>query len=149
MDDTYDAYQVVITTLRPATDAQNFLMRVGTGAGPTYQSASYHWASQNISETATGSTEGSASDTSIFMGESLSNTAGENSHAIVDFGDPEVAQRMMVHFKIGFIDDASVLKGSNGCGFWASSTTITAIRFLFGSGNIATGRFSLYGKTKV
>jgi hypothetical protein len=154
-DDTYDTYTVDIAGLQPGTDDSEFWMRVGTGGVPTYQTANYKWA---LGQRNTGGDVGrqSASDSKLMLlgavgaGQGLGSAAAENGRCQVRMSNPESATAtMMVDWAGSFLDTTTIQYAAAGGGSYQAGAAITAIRFMFEAGNIATGRFSLYGLSKV
>ena len=66
LDDTFDTYQIDISGVQPATDDSELWLRIGTGAGPTYQTASYKWTIQQRDTTGDLS-RSSASDAKLII----------------------------------------------------------------------------------
>jgi hypothetical protein len=145
MDDTYDTYQVRVSSFRAATDNTTLWLRVGTGVGPTYQTTGYDWTAYSTSLS-----DGEAAASAIELGGGYSNTpTSEVGDVIVSFSDPEVANKHVFTFQYSFTDFNNLIQSWSGGGRYNTAVVITAIRFQMDSGNIAAGRFSLYGMTKV
>jgi hypothetical protein len=154
---TYDEYMVEFSQVKPATDDVYLFLRIGTGAGPTYQVAGYQWASraQGISS---GVDHGSTTDsqtTAIVMTRMttattmVGNDTGEHVSGTVEFANPEATDQPIFSFRTRYLSAATgALWGVTGAGRYASNGAITAIRFVFLSGNIASGTFRLYGLKK-
>jgi hypothetical protein len=154
-DDTYDAYRVVISNAKPATDDVELWMRIGTGGGPTYQVVNYQYASSQLTANAVANTVTSTSATRIIIAgtttatRAVGNAAGENVSGTVEMHNPETTDFFQVYFQMAYNEAAGGdTTNVTGSGRYTSGTAITAIRFMFESGNIASGRFSLYGITK-
>jgi len=155
LDDTYDHYELVLSSLVPATDDVELWLRVGTGGGPTYQTTLYSFF-YTFATSAGAGAQGGTTAAKIILGSdpagtgAVGNASGESVNAIIDFANPESAS---LHKLFSF---HGVYKGANaspmykfeGAGSWDSATAITALRVMFESGNIASGRASLYGITK-
>ncbi len=146
---TYDTYKVVGTDLAPETNAVDLLMRVGTGAGPTYDTGgNYEWG-WGAADNASGSSFiGGTASTSAKLMNSLSNNAGYG------FGCFEwllhnlqsTAHRKTGHGTASWTTSAPALRFAVGGFFWVTSgTAVTALRFLMSSGNIASGTIRIYG----
>jgi len=155
LDDTYDSYQLVCSNLLPATDDVELWLRVGTGGGPTYQTTLYAYGVWWVSETSSNRESGTAT-TRIFLAgisaatNSVGSAATKGVSATVTFDNPESATlHKQFYYNSTYLlaSDGSILS-SNGAGVWKSATAITAVRIMFESGNIASGRVSLYGITK-
>jgi hypothetical protein len=132
--------------LLPATDGVGLWLRVGTGGGPTYQAdaADYQWAS-------TGDSDSSDSEIELVTADStgaLSNAAGETSNVTVKFSNPEASKFHVFDWRGVRNAPDNTMRTTMGTGRYQTAEPITAIRFLVSSGNIASGRFSLYGLKK-
>jgi hypothetical protein len=153
-DDTYDKYLVEFSTVKPATDDVELWLRVGTGGGPTYQTTSYRYAFTLQSDVPATTNRGSNSAGQIILGQSSSSTAaignatGENASGRIFFPNPEATDFHTVNFQTTYFGANSVLFAAAGGGCWTQGTAVTALRFMMESGNIVSGRFSLYGMTK-
>lgn len=153
LDNTYDAYEVVVSSAKPATDDVQFQMLIGTGGGPTFQTSGYSWGFSGQSSAGL-SSDGSASDTKIGMSFAAASTAavgnatGENYNATIRFNNPEVADFMEVYAIGAYSRSDSTRTTVLASGRYNTAGIITGLRFKFSSGNIASGRFSLYGLKK-
>lgn len=146
LDSTYKAYAVVYSHITPATDAQDFRLRVSTNTGSSYATTNY---SCRIA-----STDGAASftfsndSTGFKISSAVGNDAadGENTSGIV-----YLSNLSSTTMKKQVWGNGSNLTASNGesiylfGGHYDSLSAIDAIRFIFASGNIASGTFTLYG----
>lgn len=152
---TYDDYLFEIVNLLPATNGVSLYMRMGTGGGPTYDSAGnyastdYRWVPGGAAQSGASSgatqivlTNYSATDTVS----STANNGGVNS--VVRLGDPGSAVYKNVTAQSSFVNTGSVIEGAVIHGMYLSTTAVTAVRFLFSSGNIASGVIRCYGFTK-
>ena len=154
LNDTYDGYQLVGSSIKPATDNTKLQLQIGTGGTPTYQTLGYAW-SQVYTIAATQTPTGSTSDTHIGILDAggtndLGNAAGENGSFVLYFNNPEITDFCNFTYTGTYNRAADSLPISNfGGGTWSTAGAITAIRFLMSSGNIASGRFTLYGYRKV
>jgi hypothetical protein len=157
LDDTYDDYEIRISSAKPANDDVEMRMRVGTGAGPvTYQAdaADYYWQTMHMAG-ATSAISGDASDSEMVLsstaggGGSLGNNTDETFNGTVRFSNPESAANMKhFHWSGTYNDPGGIPRPYLGGGAYLTAEAITAIRFLMSTGNIASGRFSLYGLKK-
>ena len=153
LDDTYDAYQLVISNLRPTTDDVELWLRVGTGGTPTYQATLYEWTFSGVSNAA--NDRSGTVDSKINVGcdtagtGAVGNAAAESISATIMFDNPESStQYKFFSFQGSYYAAVGRLYGYFGGGMWVSTTAITAVRIMFESGTIASGRASLYGITK-
>lgn len=153
LDSTYEAYEIVLSNVKPQNDDVQMLMRVGTGAGPTYQSSGYSWAfagQAGASQVTDGSSSASAIGLSYVAGSTaaVGNATGENFSAKISFGNPAASDFMEIAMSGAYSRSDGTHSRANGSGRYNSAGAITAVRFLFSSGNISSGRFTLYGYRK-
>jgi hypothetical protein len=155
LDDTYDAYELVCSSLVPATDDVELWFRVGTGGGPTYQTANYHHVYSAETSAGGTTTNNSTSNSRIIIaggsgaGQGVGNAAGENVSATIRFHNPESTTLRMLVTAFGPLwqaNDSCTLFRAGGA--YQTGAAITAVRIMFESGNITSGRVSLYGITK-
>lgn len=149
-DGTYDRLVLVISRAKPATDEVEAWLRVGTGATPTYQTTNYTWASNGANHGSAWAQPGAAADAKIVMTRSaanadVGNAAGEHFCATIEIDEPDSGDPTLLNFRSVYTSSAAALSHFNGFGGYTPSTAVTAIRFLFESGNIASGAFALYG----
>jgi hypothetical protein len=147
---SYDMYFFEFWKVLPATDGVVFQAQVGTGATPTYITANYQW--------------------SVFGGEGSGGyqNSSNTSDSLISVSAPAARTGALVH-NAGGISGFTYLYGPNassqitqGTGiigfigstgnfinefvtFYQPAATITAIKFFFSSGNIASGIIRMYG----
>jgi hypothetical protein len=146
---TYDEYVLEILSLVPVTDNVSILLQVGTGSGPTYQTSNYRWARWAHNQAGATAAGGSASDSNIPLMGNLSNTSTEGLSGTIKVRDPgNASTRKHFNFQLDGIAYTGNYSNCVGSAVYASSTPVTAIRFLCSSGNISSGVIRLYGITK-
>jgi hypothetical protein len=149
---TYDAYELRYSNVKPATDDVGLTLRIGTGAGPTYQSGAsdYGYTTEFIVGTSVAATA-NATATAIHLTSSgstngIGNASGEHCSGFVQFDNPDDGTDFQIfRFKGAHLNPSTVIYSTDGAGKYSSATAVTAIRFLMTSGNIASGHFVLYG----
>ncbi len=151
---TYDEYLIELIQILPATNAADLLFRVGTGAGPTYQSGAsdYAYAAFRFSAAGTAN-DGSAATSSINLtgNGAPTNTAANGgisgSFRLFNPGGGTAHPRIVG--ECGF-DDGNAFPDvhTQVTGRYLATTAVTAIRFLMESGNIASGTIRIYGVAK-
>ncbi len=150
-DTLYDAFCLVISNATPETDDQEMWLRVGTGGPVTYQAgvADYGWF---MSGSAT--LEQDSADAQIQLsfaglaGGSVGNASGESYSATLYFNNPEASNFFHVHGTCVYSRADGGVEGGAFGGQYLTAAAVTGLRFLFSSGDIGTGRFTLYGMTK-
>ena len=159
IDTTYDEILFVVVDLIPAS-AQTLYMRVGTGAGPTYQSGAgdYVYRGRGLdvgggSVRDFGATAGqiALSSSAIPMATTTGASSAGWSGEIRAFALGGSTNSKAIQFVGGYrIDSGSVSDYTffDGRGYYQAATAVTAIRFLMSSGNITSGTIYRYGVKK-
>lgn len=156
LDDTYDAYEVVLSSIKPVTNNADFWLRVGIGGTPTWQTGTnYNWQTSSV-VSGTQALSAAIADTKILLSEvsggGVGNGAGKNYNAEIQFNNPEQSDYLNFRYN-GTYNPASSTGIApfliDGCGFYVTAQAYTAIRFMFSTGNISSGRFSLYAYKKI
>lgn len=145
---TYDTYKIEIVDIAPASNAVDFQIEIGTGGGPTYDTASnYEWGRSGIT-TGGGAGSGSAATGVGILFSSLSNNAGYGfgTASLTATNLQSTAHRKTLHGTLQYVSStpASVI-ASWGMQWTTTGTAVTALRFLMSSGNIASGTIRIYG----
>jgi hypothetical protein len=158
LDDTYDTYELSLSNLIPATDDSELWLRVGTGGGPTYQTTLYDYSFRYERVTSPGTIGLTSQAKIVLAGETAatgavsSSTSEAGASVTIRFDNPESAAIPKLFCYQGAwqasVNTPGTLYTCTGAGVWQSVTAITAIRIMFESGNITSGRASLYGITK-
>lgn len=136
-------YQVTIASVIPATDDQALNMVVGVD-GPTYRTSGYD--SLGVDITSASAENTNQNSTNIRPGGSTQgNATDEHGQYIFNILDPADASTDTNILAFGCINNNA---GNGimvwGCGRYLTSEANTAIKFQYGSGNIAAGVFTLY-----
>jgi len=138
----------------PATDDVEFWLRVSTDGGSSYDAGAsdYRYALNVTSESATGG-QGSAADTQIAIAKnnagtaSVSNTAAEGGVSaaihLLNQTDTGIWPKIMAHS--GYVGADGVAYENIVHGVRVAAQDTNAVRFLFESGNIASGKYAVYG----
>jgi len=149
---TYDTYVIIGADLVPATDDVEAWFRIGDSSGIDSAGGDYHWFVQgrNLDSSTDHLFATHETDTKIALcetgGELTGNQAGEGFGFVLWLHNPsDSTMRPSVSFVSTFSNQGAVYGGWHGGGQRRAVLTITQVQFLFESGNIATGRCSLYG----
>ncbi len=152
---TYDDYMIDFVNVIPATNNSNFLMRMGTGGGPTYDSGTnYGWMESTFRTGGANSNQGSTSGaTSMqFAGDG----AGVSSNTLYGVSgtmrlmSPQSTSlyKQLFGQTFWFYDGGADQVNSTVMGIYRSTTAVTAVRFMFAAGNVAAGTIRIYGVAK-
>lgn len=149
---TYDTYIFQFVNILPATSTAVLWMRMGTGAGPTYD-AGANYGSQLLRHNYNGSAV-SGADSGANQIALTTAWLSTGSHAItgsLELYDPQsTTLYKFVSGRFVYPDSAiSNMVMATVAGQYDSATTaVTAVRFLMSSGNITSGTIRVYGVTK-
>ena len=150
----YDNYLVVLSDVTPVTDAVYLWCRTSTDGGSTFDSggSDYEWLLHYNVSTAKGSLSsfGNALNICGFSGgNGVSNTSTElGVTGELLLVRPEEAARCVVQSDFAYsrnIETAYKLTSNSVVGYRDDATAVNGLRFLFHSGNIASGKFDFYG----
>lgn len=146
---TYDEYLLEIVGLQPATDDVTLQFLVGTGGGPTYATSNYRWSVWAVTDAAASGAGGSTSDSSVTLSANLGNASTKSASFSMRIFNPQSAT---LH-KLGTFDGTGIDNSDNtkrlmGSWDWPDPTALTAVRFLYSGGNIASGIIRAYGLSK-
>jgi hypothetical protein len=147
----YAAYRGLtfyLTSWKPATDNINLLVRVSTNGGSSYDAGAtdYKYASLLHDSTPTSAAGGSNGTTAITVGDAIGNGAAEGLDVILDLfaqTDTTIQPRILSRATIYQQNDNA--RGNHTSGRRVVAQDTDAIRFLFSSGNIASGKYAVYG----
>ncbi len=151
---TYDEYVFEFIKCVPATDGDAFCMRMGTGAGPTWDSTANHYQySSWLAVYNAQSPTGSASSSEIkFQSSGVSNVSsrGGSSGTARMFDPQSSADEKMVlgSFLNKQTTNSDLMAVWSTAGTYQQTTVVTGVRFFFLSGNIASGTIRVYGVVK-
>jgi hypothetical protein len=145
----YFAYRLCIDNYAPTVDNNNLNMRVSNNtAGAPWDAGAnnYYWA-RRIMDNGGFSTVSQAtagrSATLMEISSSCGNAAGRNHNAILSFYIPAANSVSPIHWSTWQVGQAS-WNGSY-CAGMRNALNFISMQFFFTSGNIAKGKFALYG----
>lgn len=149
LSSTYSTYKIIISNMVSSTNNVIPSLRVGTGGTPTYQTGNvYSWI--RIYSAGTVVSGNNTSDSKILIGSNgtQSSTATQSHNMEITIVNPsQSTDYHHVYGKSSFIDSAGTFVMQDFVGVYLSTTAVTAIRIYMSSGNIASGKFNLYGIT--
>lgn len=150
LDSTYDRYELELIDLIPVSGANTLLLRIGTGAGPTWQAGATAYARHLRVFSISGAAESVGADTSIYLTNvsQVGTIAGGGVSGTIRFYTPSATKFPGFEINTVFVLDASNSGAAVGGGFYRAATAITGIRIFFVSGNISSGSIRLLGYRK-
>jgi len=149
LDDTYDAYEMRFSSIIPATDDTQLQLQVKVSG--SYQTTGY--ISGGLAMTSGAATAAISLTTAVLLSQAganggVGNAAGENLNGVVRFSNPEVSQFCVFEGQTAYKRGDAALNNVSFSGQYNTAGAVTGIRIKFSSGNITSGRISLYGITK-
>ena len=144
---------VVIDDLHVATDSAVLDLRffeAASGGSDIAANNVYQWTLVGR-DTGDKSTDSSGSDDKIRLSRAIGNASQEAAHSEVTLFNPHnTADWTWVHYKTGYSNAAGEAGVVTGAGYSnhgvGSDYNQTGMRFFLSSGNISSGKFSLYGR---
>jgi len=153
---SYTGYRGIVIMLAgfvPAMDGVDLWCRFSTDGGATYITTGYNYAISSVNDAAGQALNGSGSAGQIIMscttaGNQVGNGANEGYFGELKLLKQQSAAFWSRVFFLGyFINNAATPQGMHtvGGGAQEAAQDTDAIRFLFSSGNIASGDYAVYG----
>jgi hypothetical protein len=143
LSSTYDEYMVRFNYVVPATNSVTLLLRTSTDGGSNYDAGASDYSYVGNGYALNGAT-------SIFLtaGASVANAANSGAGVTgeVVIHRPSVAAVRMVTGSAHHFSTGSGMAGGALSGARNAAADVDALQFLFSSGNIASGRFRLFGR---
>lgn len=140
---TYNTYKVVYSNVSAVTNAVNFICRISIDGGSSYIATNYFSGYRmGIYNSAT---FGNANTTTSFiLAGTFTNTATDTGAGEVIFYDFSSGARTKMCASGTLINTSNPYYGL-ATGSNTNTTQVNAVQFLMTSGNILTGKFTLYG----
>jgi hypothetical protein len=150
INSAYDEYIVTFANVLPATDNVDLWLRTSTNGGSSFDSAagSYQYVSQGLVAPTTVSNIGSSGDTKCVLSSGVGNAAGAGVSGRLTLYQPSAATQVRFTALASAVTAANLLRLDTSSGHRHTAADVDALRFLFSSGNIASGAFHLYGVKK-
>ena len=149
---TYDEYEIHFQNVLPSTNAQDLYFRTSTNGGTSYDAGSTDYVTGGVSFTSASSTVSSLASTGqaqIPLGVATDNTAGyAGVSGKIRLTRPSAAIRQIMAIETEAMNASAAITRRIMVATRNVAADIDAVRFLFASGNIASGYLKLYGVKK-
>lgn len=147
---TYRDFKVVISDVVPVTDNVNLWARVSVAASFKSGASDYMWARTGISTGAVEENAADNSDTKWNVTPVMGSAAGESGSVVFLLFNPADTANRAQGMSDGAITDNTgamrrIMSAYRTAGTIGTSA-VDGIQFLFSSGNIESGTFTLYGR---
>ncbi|MES2633998.1 MAG: hypothetical protein V4669_13575 [Pseudomonadota bacterium] len=154
LDSTFEEYELRIINAVPVTDASSVWLRTSTDGGSTFAASNSNYIWSLVSGNSAGgfgltNDNGTTSATRIVLSGAVGNTAAYGGACItVRFANPAGTAHNKTVTWNGGVGGATAASVASGVGQRMATADVDAIRIMFSSGDIATGKFKLYGVKK-
>jgi len=153
LDSTYDVYCIVGSELRPAVDNIEGWLRLGDSGGVDAGSSDYgEWATGKLQSNSTVAVLATYGEPQIYLtgrgNENVGSAADEGMGFIAYLFNPgDTSMKNIVKFDATYIPSTGGgnVGGFSGYAHRITSITTDRVQFLFESGNVTSGRLSIWG----
>lgn len=144
---TYRKYELVFDALTPASDGVALWVRFSDDDGSTYEAdaSDYAWARDGDTEAASGSEAGDDADAQIIVFTGGGTGATEQISGKIEIFNPAGSGITQICWDIFGQNSTPIFTRVSGAGQLQAAGATTAFRVMFGTGNIATMNYTLYG----
>jgi len=158
----YSKYILILDDVVPATGGSAFNLRVSVDSGSTYRSTAGDYRYSALYSTGPSGAapalynQAGLGDTAIILGAAsanMVNTTNQPQSYVLQIYPGTASKRNTIIFKSIQTYDASgpgtptIVSNDGGASYVGTAAALTNVRFLFGSGNISTCTWSIYGVT--
>ena len=147
LDSTYDTYAIVLADIVPATDEAIPYLRVGDSSGIDSGASDYAYHAHLSNEGSTSySAVVSAGATFMRIGSTAGSASGEGSGGVLFLNRPgDGTMKPFITGTMGVINQSGNYTGGAVMCARTSVITLDRIQFLFSTGNVASGRMTIFG----
>jgi hypothetical protein len=146
LDSTYDTYVIVYSDFKPASDAVDIRLRLGDSSGIDSGSTDYAYHNHASVETSSNYYGQSGDIGFLPIGLSIGNATAEGGGGIAYLHQPGDAVTFpIVTWSAGGVKEDTTIQMSKGVGFRQTVITVDRVELTMSSGNITSGRMSVYG----
>lgn len=148
---SYDAYAIELQNVIPATNAVDLYMRVSTNGGSSYDSGNNYAISIFAWTNAASATAGEAPGSPVgqWVARKVTEISSNSNYGvcgrIVLYSPGSTSHYKRIDARLGYLTNSSAQASVESRGTYLSTTAVNAFRFLFSSGNIASGTIRVYG----
>jgi len=147
LSSTYDTYAIAISDVRPASDGQNLFMRLGDSSGIDSGGSDYEYKTgSQVSANTSYASDASTGASSIRVCGGIGNATGEGGGGLLYLHQPgDAATQPIITGIFAHLKNSTNLAGGVILANRQAVITVDRVNFFFDSGNVAVGRFTVYG----
>ena len=144
---SYDTYAIILTDIIPATDGAESQLRMGDSSGIDSGGTDYDYHCANLFDTSTSYlSQASSGATYIKINPNAGSASGEGISAMLYLASPATSTVAPMVYGTHFgIINSGVSQGGPIFGRRVTAIDLDRVQFLFSSGNITSGRMTIYG----
>ena len=144
----YDTYAVVLSSIIPVSDGPDTMLRLGDSGGIDSGSSDYVFHCSDVGPGGTGyNSQVSAGANYIKLNPNIGTAAGEGFCAVlyIGAGRGDSTVTPLVHGTAYGVINNGVTQGGALVGQRVAAIALDRVQFLFSTGNVESGRMSVYG----
>jgi len=147
LDSTYDTYAIGLSDIIPATDQQACFLLVGDSSGIDTGSTDYSYhVGRMRAQYSTYDATNSTGNSQIYLVDQVGNNTGEGLGAMLFLVRPGDGTAVpMITGTVMIVDYLGMNRGGTLCATRTAVITLDRIQIKFGSGNITSGRMTVWG----
>jgi len=146
LDSTYDTYLITGADILGATDNTDLRFFLGDSSGVDEGASDYAFIIHRTDESGTHSVSAGTGAAFIGMNNASGNATGEGVGFVAWLTQPgDATVQPMVHGSLTAINNTGILEYSTWAGFRQAVITVDRVMIKFQSGNITSGRFTVWG----
>ena len=150
LDSTYDTYAIAWSDMVPATNEVALELRMGDASGIDDSAGDYTWHCERLGESTTVNTYSASSSTSaeeINLGSrATGNSAGRGNGGLIYLSRPgDGTMHPTISGTYSSLNGTGLLGGGHVIGQRKAVITLDRVQVLFASGNVASGRLTVWG----
>jgi len=146
LDSTYDTYLITGADILGATDNTDLRFFLGDSSGVDEGASDYAFIIHRTDESGTHSVSAGTGAAFIGMNNASGNATGEGVGFVGWLTQPgDATVQPMVHGSLTAINNTGILEYSTWAGFRQAVITVDRVMIKFQSGNITSGRFTVWG----
>ena len=144
---SYDMYAILFSDLIPASDGQEVRLRMGDSSGIDSGGSDYDFHVSNLFDSSTSyGAQASSAASYIKLNPNIGNAAGEGFSGMLYLSSPATSTVPPMVYGTHFgIINSGVSQGGPIFGRRVAAIDLDRIQVYFGSGNVTSGRMSVYG----
>lgn len=145
----FNAYEVKIASLVPASDGADLHLQVTEDGGATWESgaSAYSWTTNRMEVASSSSTNGSTGDSKVRLTDgAVGGAGGEHVAGVVNVHSPTDGSLVThVDWRVVALDQNGDLNTQWGAGTYLTASAVDGVRLLFSAGNVSSGHVDLIG----